>query len=151
MLNSGSIKGIIYSMDIIRQIPSDLMAAQRFISYAAEEIKALPFTAEQLYDIRLSLEEAIVNSIKHGNKFKDGLFVTVRLKDNGDGLTIIVCDQGQGFDYCNIPDPTRPANLQKPSGRGVFLMRSRMDEIQFSDGGRSIKMLKLFNKQGGSK
>ena len=70
--------------------------------------------------------------------------VSVETKDGS--LVITVVDQGEGFDFKNIPDPTKGDNLQKVSGRGIFLIRNYIDKVEFSDCGRRIKMIKFFQK-----
>ncbi|MBN2119735.1 MAG: ATP-binding protein [Candidatus Omnitrophica bacterium] len=133
-------------MNISEKVPSRLEIIPEFISSLAEKIKPLGISSEQFFNIRLSLEEALVNAIKYGNKMDPQLFVDVVVESQGDKLIIIVKDKGQGFDFDNVLDPTKVENLEKTSGRGIFLIKNLMDEVEFSDGGSQIKMVKVFNK-----
>lgn len=91
-------------------------------------------------NILIAITEAVNNAIVHGNK-KDPLkkFSVVCASDE-EKLTFRVKDQGQGFDFDNLPDPTDPANIEKPNGRGVFLMRNLADEVNFEDNGRVVEL-----------
>jgi serine/threonine-protein kinase RsbW len=131
-------------MNLLEKLPSDLKKLPRCIDAIITHARTLPLTDEQLHDIKLSLEEALVNAIKHGNKFDPRLWVSVLVESNDRGLTIIVTDQGNGFDFKNVPDPTKNTNLTRLSGRGVYLIRNRMDKVEFLSGGSSIKMTKYF-------
>jgi serine/threonine-protein kinase RsbW len=83
----------------------------------------------------------------HGNKEDEAKTIEVTLNCLGRELEIEVRDQGEGFDPTSIPDPTDPANILKTSGRGIFLMRTFMDEVQWSmrpEGGTTVRMTKKF-------
>lgn len=91
-------------------------------------------------NILIAITEAVNNAIVHGNK-KDPLKkFSVACASEQDKLTFTVKDQGQGFDFDNLPDPTDPANIEKPNGRGVFLMRNLADEVNFEDNGRIVEL-----------
>jgi serine/threonine-protein kinase RsbW len=95
--------------------------------------------------IELAVREAVINAIKHGNKRADDKDVDIRFVAEPGGLTIYVRDRGAGFDLAQLPDPLNPNNLLKPEGRGIFFMRTFMDEVEFSshpDGGSVVRMLK---------
>ena len=72
------------------------------------------------------------------------MFVYVDLKADSKSIEMVVTDQGDGFDYEDIPDPTTDENIYKTYGRGIFLIKKLMDGVEFFDGGRSIKMIKYF-------
>ncbi len=133
-------------MQIFHKIPSRLEMIPDFLAGIIEEIKKLNIAEADLFEIKLALEEALVNAIKHGNKFNPELSVEVKIKADANLLSICVTDQGEGFDFKNIPDPTKSDNLHKLSGRGILLIRSHMDDVEFSDSGRKITMIKLFKK-----
>lgn len=134
------------SMDFSKKIPSNLNALPGLTGTIIEKIRQLPLDEAQVQDIRLSLQEALVNSAKHGNKLNPDLYVEVSVEGKDDSLIITVADQGEGFDFEGIPDPRKPDNLNKLSGRGIFLIRKRMDMVEFLDHGRRIKMVKFFRK-----
>jgi serine/threonine-protein kinase RsbW len=133
-------------MIISGSIPSKLEKIPGFISGLLEKIKAFPIGGDDIFDIRISLEEALVNAIKHGNKFDPHLSVEVSLEISDDKVAVKVRDEGKGFDYASLPNPTSAANLDKLSGRGIFLIKSLMNRVTFFDGGRGIKMVKFFKK-----
>jgi serine/threonine-protein kinase RsbW len=96
-------------------------------------------------NVLIAVTEAVNNAIEHGNKKSKDLFVTVLVGDNTDEFCFAVKDQGSGFDYENLPDPTAPENVLKENGRGVFLMRSLADEVDFTHGGSQVYI--YFKKQ----
>ena len=90
-------------------------------------------------EILISMTEAVNNAIVHGNKLDPSKQVSVTFDSIGEKrLQFIVEDEGPGFDYDNLPDPTAPENIEKPHGRGVFLMRNLADECRFNDKGRIV-------------
>lgn len=91
-------------------------------------------------NILISLTEAVNNAIVHGNKLDPTKTVSVRFKMGDQRLYFQVEDQGPGFDYDNLPDPTSPENIEKPNGRGVFLMRNLADRCEFKDDGRIVDL-----------
>ena len=87
----------------------------------------------------------MINAIQHGNKADPTKFATLRITNTGDEIEIIVEDQGIGFKPEKVPDPTDTANLLKPSGRGVLIIRSFMDEVDWTQregGGCRLRMVK---------
>lgn len=121
-----------------------------FVSAFIKKIECLPLEEEEVFNIRLSLEEALINAIKHGNKLNPDIFVQVSAQKEGGSLVIKVTDLGRGFDFNNIADPTRPENLTKLNGRGIFLIKKLMDKVEFLDCGRTIKMVKFLKKEAES-
>ena len=93
--------------------------------------------------IMVAAMEAVNNAVMHGNKNVSEKKVFVELKYENKQLIISVEDQGEGFNYNNIPDPTAPENIEKITGRGVFLMRKLADEVKFNDKGN--KVILIFN------
>lgn len=96
----------------------------------------------RIFDIRLSVEEAVLNAIEHGNKKKSSLNVTVSFAIDNDKAEISVEDEGKGFDYHSLPDPTTDDNILRSHGRGVYLIHKLMDEVQYNDKGNRVKMTK---------
>jgi serine/threonine-protein kinase RsbW len=84
--------------------------------------------------------EAANNAITHGNKLNENKQVEVVFAMDESQIFLTVKDEGSGFDYNNIPDPTSPENLENMSGRGVFLMSKLSDKIEFEDNGSFVKM-----------
>ena len=95
-----------------------------------------------LPDMQLALEEGLANAIKHGNKLDDSKKVTVECYLDGDIVRVVIQDEGEGFDLTDVPDPTLPENLDKPSGRGVMLMKAFMDDVLYNEGGNQLTFIK---------
>lgn len=91
-------------------------------------------------NVLIAVTEAVNNAIEHGNKQSDTLTVDLTVGDKDTDFCFRVVDSGVGFDYKNLPDPTAPENLELENGRGIFLMRSLAEAVDFEDGGRSVNM-----------
>jgi len=105
-------------------------------------VKNNGFSREDIFAIHLAMEEAFINAVKHGNNADASRHVTIDYVIAPDRIEVSVSDEGSGFDYRNLPDPRHRKNLQKPSGRGVLLMRSYMDKVEFNETGSSVHMTK---------
>jgi anti-sigma regulatory factor (Ser/Thr protein kinase) len=94
-------------------------------------------------DLEIALREALANAILHGNRQRRGSRVFLRCYGAPhSGILIAVRDEGPGFDPSRVPDPRDPANLARPSGRGLMLIRTFMDEVRFNERGNEITMVK---------
>jgi serine/threonine-protein kinase RsbW len=102
--------------------------------------KKLGISDEVYGKILISTVEAVNNAIIHGNKGKKEKLVKIKFTADGNMFDVTVEDEGDGFEFDNIPDPTDPANIENLHGRGVFLMRSLADTIEFNDSGNEVKM-----------
>lgn len=91
-------------------------------------------------NILVALTEAVNNAIMHGNKSNPNKSIDVHFRSGDNKLTFTVKDQGDGFDFDSLPDPTNPENIEKPNGRGVFLMRHLADKVEFSDNGSTVSL-----------
>ena len=122
----------------IPSIKENVSVVESFIENVGEKIKI----EESIYgNILVSVTEAVNNAIVHGNKEDKTKKVRLGLKKNKKSVRFVVEDEGVGFDYDNLPDPTNPKNLDKVKGRGIFLIRSLSDKTTFKNGGRMIEML----------
>ena len=111
------------------------------VEQMVEDVCAEFHVKEDYYgEILISLTEAVNNAIVHGNKLDPSKKVKVSLEVAGQNLRFTIEDEGPGFDYQNLPDPTAPENIEKPHGRGVFLMRQLSDRCEFLDEGRVVIM-----------
>jgi serine/threonine-protein kinase RsbW len=128
-----------------RVIPSDLAAARQLQCEIEEALQAAPFGESDIFAIRMALEEALVNAIKHGNQMDPEKNVTVTYLVHSERFDVRITDQGPGFDPEDVPDPTDPDNLERPCGRGLLLIRYYMNEVEFHDNGSTISMSKLRN------
>lgn len=122
------------------QIPSitdNIRMIESFIDNAKERFQL----DEDLYgNIMIAVTEAVNNAIKHGNSGKSTKNVSLTLSLNDNLLKFVIKDEGTGFDYDNLPDPTAPENIEKPGGRGIFLMKHLSDEVHFTEGGRIVEL-----------
>jgi serine/threonine-protein kinase RsbW len=86
---------------------------------------------DQIFQVTMAVREAAVNAVLHGNAYNPEKKITASFENNGSSLIIRICDQGHGLDPATLPDPLAPENLLSGSGRGIFLIRSFMDEVHF--------------------
>lgn len=94
---------------------------------------------EDLYGhILVALTEAVNNGLQHGNKANPDKHIEVTFKVKDSKIFFTVKDQGPGFDHTNLPDPTDPKNIEKPTGRGIFLMRHLADGVSFEEKGTKV-------------
>jgi serine/threonine-protein kinase RsbW len=103
------------------------------------------FDEDTAHWIGMSVRESVTNAIQHGNRLDENKKVDIRFVVAPDHLEIFVADQGSGFRVDDLPNPLEPENLLKPSGRGIFYIRSFMDEVEFrplSHGGTEVHMVK---------
>lgn len=139
---SGSLEGMV---NLSRQLPSQIELVPGFMNEAIDHLKKhLVLNEDQIFDIKLVLEEALTNAIRHGNRSQATRKVDVNISCEDKHLIIEIRNEGEGFDVNKVPDPTTPKGLHKTSGRGVFLMRKIMDEVIYSDQGRQLTMIKKF-------
>jgi serine/threonine-protein kinase RsbW len=137
-------------METYEKLSSRLDAIPVFVSTVLNRLKALGLSREELFDTKLCLDEALINAVKHGNKFNPDLKIEVRIKVKDKTLSIEVKDQGKGFNFKEIPNPTREEHLQRNSGRGIFLIKQHMDKVKHFGCGNKIRMIK-FLKTGGKR
>ena len=114
-------------------------AEDRIIELAGEH----GYNDEDIFALRLSLEEALTNAVKHGNRRDQSKFINIRYCVNHERVDIYIADEGEGFDPLTVPDPTRAENLELPSGRGLMLMKVYMDSIEFNQAGNEVHMIRL--------
>lgn len=107
-----------------------------------DEISAEMHLDEDYYgNILIAVTEAVNNAINHGNKQDPNKTVSFVFTENDDhSITFRITDQGSGFDFESIPDPTAPENIEKVNGRGVFLMKQLSDGVTFDDNGRVVEL-----------
>ena len=125
------------------KIPSDPKYIRQASDKVLDSLKDLKLDEGVLFDVKLSLEEAIINAIKYGNNFDKELPVSISYSIGSDRIEITVQDRGKGFNHTDLPDPTSNDNILRQGGRGLFLIRNLMDEVKFNDSGNEIKMVKF--------
>jgi serine/threonine-protein kinase RsbW len=124
-------------------IPSDLSEARRVQDLIEEALQASAYTEHDIFAIKLALEEALVNAIKHGNQMDPDKRVFVVYRVTAERFDIRITDEGAGFNPADVPDPTDPANLERPCGRGLLLMRGFMTEVEYHGKGNVVTMAKV--------
>jgi serine/threonine-protein kinase RsbW len=100
---------------------------------------------DDLMKIGMAIRESMVNAVVHGNRYNAHKKVRLAVASDGQRFTIRICDEGEGFDFGSIPDPLAPENLLRTSGRGIFLIRSFMDDFQLrrlESGGTEVTLVK---------
>ena len=123
-------------------IPSKLNAAQEAENKLLEEVAKHAYSEESIFAIKLAVEEALNNAVKHGNGFDSNKTINLTFRVGPDEAVVTVTDQGNGFDPEALADPTAEENLHKPTGRGIMLMRAYMDEVRFNERGNQVHMVK---------
>ncbi len=107
-----------------------------------DEVRRCRFCEDATFAIKLALEEALTNAVKHGNCCDPSKKVTVRYAVTEEMAIVIVRDEGPGFIPEEVPDPTVPTRLPVPSGRGIMLLRAYMDKVEYRDHGREVYFMK---------
>ena len=105
-----------------------------------EICETLDVNEEYYGNILISMTEAVNNAMVHGNKLDSQKKVLVTVKTDDTSIHFTISDEGPGFDYDNLPDPTAPENIEKPNGRGVFLMKNLADACNFEENGRVVEL-----------
>lgn len=127
------------------EIPSmleNIRMIESFIDNAKEEYKL----DDGIYgNIMIAVTESVNNAIRHGNKLDPNKNVKLCLLLSENQITFLIEDEGEGFDYNDLPDPTSPENIEKPGGRGIFLMRHLADEVNFKDKGKLVELCFYMN------
>ena len=123
-------------------IPSSLSEGVKVVETVIEAIQPYGYSDTAQFAIRLALDEALANAIRHGNKSDESKNVTIDFSVDDEEIRISICDEGPGFHPDEIPDPTLDENLERPCGRGVMLMRAYMTEVFFNESGNCVTMVK---------
>ena len=122
------------------QFPSEIDSLVK-VENIIEGIRESHNIPEEIYgNILVSLSEAVNNAIKHGNKLDETKLILFYFEDSEKEYIFTIIDEGVGFDFENIPDPTHPDNIEKPDGRGIFIMKNLADKVEFIDNGKQIKI-----------
>ena len=128
---------------IDRTISSELDAGHRVLDELLSRLNGENWTSRDIFGIRLALEEAVVNAIKHGNRLDVTKQVHVVCKSTREKIWIKITDQGPGFNPEAVPDCTDPEHIGCPNGRGIMLMRNFMTRVEYNRQGNVVTMEKL--------
>lgn len=123
-------------------IPNNLVAARKVEDQIIRQAQAKGYSPRCVFGIRLALEEAMVNAVKHGNGGEPSRRVFVSYDVNPDRIVVRVRDEGVGFNPDKVPDPTSPDRVCLPCGRGIMLMRAYLDEVTYSEQGNEVQLVK---------
>ncbi len=126
-----------------RTIPSDLGLGHQVLDDLITRLQAEEWNSREVFGIRLALEEAVVNAIKHGNCLDCNKQVHVICHSTETKIWIKISDQGQGFDPEAVPDCTDAEHIDCPNGRGIMLMRNFMSRVEYNKKGNVVEMEKL--------
>jgi serine/threonine-protein kinase RsbW len=124
------------------ELPSDLTLMNAVLEYLLDRVARLGLIKVEQSNLFVALDEAFVNAVKHGNRNDPSKLLRVTAELSAREAIFTVEDEGDGFDVGDIPDPRDPANLFKSNGRGVLLIYNIMDEVEYSERGTRLKMVK---------
>jgi len=127
-------------------IASTPLAIDEVCKWILPKLKAHNFSDEDIFAIHLALEEALINAIKHGNKMDPRKEVKIDYLVSADKVEISMTDEGKGFNPETVPDPRLGENLYKNDGRGMLLMQSYMDLVEYNKSGNSVHMVRYREK-----
>jgi serine/threonine-protein kinase RsbW len=131
----------------VLELPNDLGAVERSVDFLLERCREAGFDDTRLrLNFRVGVAEALANAMMYGNARDPGKRVVLEAWCERDRVRIRITDQGPGFDPDALPDPTLPQNRHRARGRGVFLIRELMDEVEFNEQGNSVDMV-LFARE----
>lgn len=112
-------------------LDSSLDSVNRVEQAAEETARAAGMDEDSTFRVAMAVREAAVNAVLHGNSYDPRKRISVSFENTGTSLVIKIADQGKGMDTADLPDPLAPENLLRGTGRGIFLIRSFMDEVHF--------------------
>ena len=125
-----------------QHLPSEPDMCARVIKVLLDQLEAGGWNNKDVFGIHMSMEEAILNAIRHGNKCSDDKKVHVLIEISATQFYAKITDEGCGFDPSKVPDPTLDENINRTSGRGVVLMKNFVDEIIYNEKGNSVELKK---------
>ena len=123
-------------------LPSKVSQISKTCEMILSLAKKCGFTEDDIFAIHLSLEEGLVNAIKHGNKLSPDKVVTFDYSIDPNEFKVAITDQGPGFNISDVPDCREEENIWRSSGRGLLLMQAYMDVVEYNKSGNTVKMLK---------
>jgi serine/threonine-protein kinase RsbW len=120
------------------KLSSDLASLVKIEGIIDDLAAELQLNEEEAANVYVAVNEAVKNSIQFGNRENHNKSVTIVIDKIDNSLSFTIKDEGNGFDYNNLPDPTAPENIENITGRGIFLMKSLADSVEFKDGGATV-------------
>ena len=131
--------------ELILELPNDIRSIEHAVEYVTRHCSSCCDYARRLnLNFRVGPTEALSNAMLYGNDSDPAKRVRVEVTIKHEEVSVIVTDQGMGFDPASVPDPTLPGNISKTGGRGIFLMKALMDEVKFNERGNSVTLVLRF-------
>ncbi len=128
--------------ELILELPNDIRSIENAVDYVMRHCSTCCDYARRFnLNFRVGLTEALSNAMLYGNDSDPQKHVRIEVAVRVQEVAVRVTDEGAGFDPAAVPDPTLPDNISKTGGRGIFLMRSLMDEVRFNDRGNSVTLV----------
>ncbi|BDD07570.1 anti-sigma regulatory factor [Fulvitalea axinellae] len=126
----------------IPSLPDNVRIVESFIDNSKDKYHL----NDDVYgNIMIAVTEAVNNAIQHGNNGDKDKLVKLTMSHSDEQIRFTIGDEGPGFDYDSLPDPTAPENLHKPCGRGIFLMKHLCDEVEFNNDGKEVVLAFYLN------
>ena len=137
--------------ELILELPNDIRSIENAVEYVMQHCSTCCDYARRFnLNFRVGLTEALSNAMLYGNASDPEKRVRVEVTIRVEEVAVRVTDQGVGFDPTTVPDPTLPDNISKSGGRGIFLMKSLMDEVRFNEQGNSVTLVLRFEGEPGA-
>lgn len=144
LLTEGTTRGIPERVEFVLELPSDLRVIEAAVTYLVNRCRSYAFAGSRLsLNFQVGITEALANAVLYGNGGDPAKYVRVEVSLDSSRVALRVVDEGRGFDPQTVPDPTLPENVSRSGGRGLFLLRQLMDEVEFSDRGNAVRLVLL--------
>lgn len=129
-------------VEFVLELPSDLRVIEAAVTYLVGRCRSFSYGGTRLdLNFRVGVTEALANAVLYGNRRDPTKSVRVEVSLDATRVVLRVVDQGRGFDPSKVPDPTLPDNLRRPGGRGLFLIRKLMDEVEYIAPGNEVRLM----------
>ena len=129
-------------VQFVLELPSDLRVIEAAVTYLVNRLRDYAFGGSRLnLNFRVGVTEALANAVLYGNRSDPRKSVRVEVSLDSARVVLRVEDQGGGFDPSHVPDPTLPDNLERSGGRGLFLIRKLMDEVEYNERGNAVRLV----------
>jgi len=125
-----------------QMIPNDPAVGRRLLDELLDQLRAMQWSRRDVFAVHLAVDEALINAIHHGNARDQSKHVRFQCQLSPKKLRVEIADEGPGFDPSRIPDPTDPAHIDRPGGRGVMLMRAFMTRVEYPAPGNRVVLEK---------
>jgi serine/threonine-protein kinase RsbW len=137
MSSGSSPQEVVSARLVLRNRRDEIDAAQRRL---VAEVEGRHYDRASCFAIRLAVEEALSNALRHGNRNEPDRTIRLEYRVDQQSVIVDIQDEGAGFDPATVPDPTRDENLEMPSGRGLVLMRAYMTRVTFIPPGNRVRL-----------